>query len=338
MINSLGSACTCIPGFDLNGDHCTSSSVAKANCTAPNTVLSGSQCICVQGTVNISGVCGSCPLAQTFNRTQCVIIPFFCNDSNSSPNSDQTQCLCNIGFSRTNSTGLCLSTCQTGSSFDSFELRCICNQGLNNISGICTVCGPNQTYDSFNLICNCSNINQIVNSSGLCQCAPNTHNISGSCQSCPNGTIYQGGICIAIIPVVPVTPIIPTAPVNITVIPNCTANQILQGNICVCDSFSIKVGASCIRCSPGLYPNIAIQQCQACILGCLTCSNQQTCITCISGYTLQSDSLACNLPVAQSNYVLLRNNFPIYTPVGIATDFVINKTINSFKTEADLNS
>ncbi|CAL6082714.1 Conserved_hypothetical protein [Hexamita inflata] len=219
----------------------------------------------------------------------------------------QLNCTSNYGYSIVN--GSCIQVTCAISGQQSINGICQCTN-INSIvqSGSC-VCPPNSNVIGTACVCSISgqtmiNGQCVCQTSGafvnnnICTCGVNSINISNSC-SCPSGANLVNGVCTC-------------SNINAYISGNqcvCPINSYLDGNTCTCPSNSQIVNNQCV-CNQitGQIINNGVCQCKtigafvnngACICGQYAVNTSDTC-TCPTNSTLVNNICTCDKIIGQS--------------------------------------
>lgn len=208
--NSTTQNCVCLPGYILINGQC----VTITNCPSnSNWNSTSNQCQCVyQGQYVINGFCQSCQPNSSWNGAVC---------------------LCNQGFTLSNS--LCIVSCKENSNWNG--ISCICNSGFNLIGGNCVLCDSHSTYSTAQLTCLC-NAGYYGNFSicNLCDgtCATCSGPTAAQCLSCKGNNILSNGVCH---------------------IGSCPASYFIDSNnqcvSCISNCILCYTSSSCVTCASG---------------------------------------------------------------------------------------
>ncbi|CAL6089097.1 Conserved_hypothetical protein [Hexamita inflata] len=168
------------------------------------------------------------------------------------------------------------------------QLNCTSNYGYSIVNGSCiqVTCAISGQY-SINGICQCTNINSIVQS-GSCVCPPNSNVIGNVCVCSITGQMMQNGVCTC-----------------------SNINSYVSGNQCVCPTYSLLVGNTCTCPS---YSQIVNNECSCNIIvdqvmhnGLCQCQTTGAFVdngTCICGQYAINISNSCTCP---TNSTLVNN-------------------------------
>ncbi|CAL6096953.1 Conserved_hypothetical protein [Hexamita inflata] len=219
------------------------------------------------------------------------------------------------------------------------QLNCTSNYGYSIVNGSCIqVTCAISGQQSINGICQCTNINSIVQS-GSCVCPPNSNVIGTACVCSISGQTMINGQCVCQTSGAFVNNNVCLCGVNGFNISNtcscpsganlvngdCTCSNInayISGNQCICPTHSSLVGSTCTCPSnsqivnnqcvcnqiTGQIMNNGVCQCQtagafvnngACICGQYAVNISNTC-TCPTNSTLINNICTCNIIVGQS--------------------------------------
>lgn len=209
----------------------------------------------------------SCPFGSFPNTTS-----FLCQTCSIQCKScaNLSNCIsCNSGYYFVNSTNQCMSICPNGSIADNSSQSCLtcshpCANCINSITA-CLTCASNYVLFTSNSTC-------------LSNCPTGyLANLSSICQLCSY---------------------------------NCTACSISLSNCTSCLSnlyyliSNSALGSCYSNCPSGYFNNnsSSIYVCSVCINNCSTCSDSNTCLSCLPPLILDGSSCSLTCPLAQYNY------------------------------------
>lgn len=293
---SSNGACiqSCPDGTFASNGFCSSCDISCTTCSgtpftciqcAPGFIRTGSFCIksCPAGYFfdSVSSSCVACAAncARCISATSCTV----CIDPLNTPVNGVCQricpagatpngntCVCNFGVLHQSA---CVSACPDGFYATTDRVCAMCTAPCFTCSGSatnCVSCITGYTYNSVTNTCTQSSTcpyGSFTNANGVCQryCPTSYFYNSGCIFSCPTGYAPNdyGGCVQSVSPTF------------------CQVPTFLQGSTCV---------QSCLA---GYFPNSVTRTCDRCFANCQQCLSATACVTCATGFLLNSDRTAC---------------------------------------------